>query len=455
MQKMIVSFFLISTLLNSSVNAGAPKKKSEAVNAELKKLQGSWDMVKMEVDGRLTGNTSSYTILFDGDTYHFVVDGNRDPNSAKIYIDPTTSPMGIDLVLRGIGVAGTHLGIMRHTEDGLEICMNQPRGTGSNKRPSAFTTKAAVGAGSILFVLERRQEPIVGEKKNPPVGPDGKTPTKKDAIKADLQKLQGVWNMAKMEVEGRDSGNVDSKGVLFDGDNYSFVVNGQKYSNAAKVFIDPTREPKTIDFVQDQAGGVKLGIYRFTEDGLEICMSQANGPGSNKRPTVFTTKAKPGAGSVLYILELQKPIAKNDPMKKNAGAGETKSAKKDAIKTDLKKLQGVWDMAKMEVMGSDIGVVNNRGILFDGDTYHFVLNGMKKQGPAKIFLDPTTNPKQIDIVWGESGTNLGIYRFTDDGLEICMSQQRGQGSTRRPTAFTTKAAVGAGSILYVLEFQAK
>ena len=47
-----------------------------------------------------------------------------------------------------------------------------------------------------------------------------------------------------------------------------------------------------------------LGIYRFTEDGeLQICLNPAQGKGSDKRPTKFTTKPEVGAGSMMYTLK--------------------------------------------------------------------------------------------------------------------------------------------------------
>ena len=40
-------------------------------------------------------------------------------------------------------------------EDELEICWNQARGKGSDRRPSAFTTRPQPGSGSVLYVLKR------------------------------------------------------------------------------------------------------------------------------------------------------------------------------------------------------------------------------------------------------------------------------------------------------------
>ncbi len=307
MRKFIVLSIIVLVSVGLTKDAGGGgSKKGELAKGMLKKLQGQWNMVKAEVDGRSIGGADSFGILFDDDIYHFLVNGQKQPNSAKVFLDPTKDPTTIDLVLKGVGVAGVHLGIIRFTEGGMEICMNQPRGAGSDKRPSAFTTKAAVGAGSVLYVLERPEgkvPEIVGKKDAKGSG-DTKV-SKKDAIKADLTKLLGNWKVVKMDVEGRPFSVGADRELLFDGDTYYNVLNGKKHPNSAKVFLDPTSEPKSIDLVLKGVGtsGTQLGIYRFTEDGLEICLNQARGANSTKRPKAFSSGAAVGAGSILYVLE--------------------------------------------------------------------------------------------------------------------------------------------------------
>ena len=277
--------------------------------------------------------------------------------------------------------------------------------------------------------------------------------TKKEAIDADMKKLQGLWNTMKAEVGGRI---VVPKGqaMLIDGNTSYNVMNGKKHPFDFKITIDPTTTPKQIDF--SGRGGTSLGIYRFTEDGLEVCYCQENGTGSGIRPVEFSTKKNPRANNVFKALERDVDESKANPKKEIVEAGGNKLTKKEAIKADLKKLQGNWDVAKSEVRGSP-QTARGSGILFDGDSYYTVVNGVKKNFaggmPAKVYLDPTTNPKQIDLVW-MGGSFAGVYRFTEDGLEICMTEVRAAGG-KRPSAFTTKAAVGAGDVLYVLEIKAK
>ena len=67
-------------------------------------------------------------------------------------------------------------------------------------------------------------------------------------------------------------------------------------------------------------------------------------------------------------------------------------------------------------------------MLFDGKDYTFLRDGKTKVSTATITIDPTKDPKEIDLKiasgTAKDSTQLGIYRFTDDGkLEICMNHR--------------------------------
>jgi uncharacterized protein (TIGR03067 family) len=144
------------------------------------------------------------------------------------------------------------------------------------------------------------------------------------------------------------------------------------------------------------------------------------------------------------------------------GGGLHADDKDEEIKKELKKLEGNWRMVRQDREGNeDSGAsVKKNGVLFDGKDYTFLRDGKTKVSTATITIDPSKDPKEIDLkitAGSASGnTQLGIYRFTDDGkLEICLNQPRGKGSETRPAKFTTKPSVGSGSIMYVLEREDK
>lgn len=132
---------------------------------------------------------------------------------------------------------------------------------------------------------------------------------KKSDTKIELKKLEGNWKMEKAELQGSNSPNADQMKIVIEERIFKFYFGGDKVS-AAKLTINPSKSPKTVDFnwtAGSVAGKTSLGIYRFNKDGyLEICMNQAQGPGSDKRPTKFTTKPSVGKGSILYVLEKEK-----------------------------------------------------------------------------------------------------------------------------------------------------
>jgi uncharacterized protein (TIGR03067 family) len=129
-----------------------------------------------------------------------------------------------------------------------------------------------------------------------PLGGGEKKPqgAKADAIKQDLKRLAGTWELAHWGMNGRlvdrsqweralgakthritilEGGSVDAK------DN-----NGR----GPKFVLDPTVRPKTLDYFTTSATGVDLlasvGIYELNEDEWIMCYVSYIDP----RPTAFT-----------------------------------------------------------------------------------------------------------------------------------------------------------------------
>jgi uncharacterized protein (TIGR03067 family) len=68
----------------------------------------------------------------------------------------------------------------------------------------------------------------------------------------------------------------------------SITIGGQPYFKA-KYTIDPTKKPKTIDYMMTEGftkGKTQLGIYELTGDTVKFCFAA---PGKD-RPTEFTAK---------------------------------------------------------------------------------------------------------------------------------------------------------------------
>jgi uncharacterized protein (TIGR03067 family) len=166
---------------------------------------------------------------------------------------------------------------------------------------------------------ELKVDPNPPKKEEPKKDPPKEEPKKDAGLQAELEKLQGSW----VAVSGEMGGQAVSDKVL---QGYSLTLSGDscdlRMGNAPVVKrtfqIDPTKDPKTLDFVVAegaQKGKVNLAIYQFTDQRtLKICMAVFDKP----RPTAFITQGIAGVS----ILEYKRPgdtTPKKDtdqPMKK-------------------------------------------------------------------------------------------------------------------------------------------
>ena len=206
----------------------------------------------------------------------------------------------------------------------------------------------------------------------------------------------------------------------------------QKEKRKLRIALEPKQAPKRITLTQltgleDEIGDKLEGIYEFKGDALRICI--AGEPGK-ARPTEF--KAEKGGDTGLIELErVPKPAEKEPPEA-----------------AELKKLQGVWRVTKIE---------NNRGVApaeviepmrweIVGSTV-IAIDGPdeKQRHKSRIALDATTSPKRItqtELTDAEDkpGRKIEcIYELKGDTLRICM------GDTR-PTEFKVEKGVDGGLI---------
>ena len=111
----------------------------------------------------------------------------------------------------------------------------------------------------------------------------------KDAIKKDLERLQGEWSMLMPDGSGKTI--PDSKRVC-KGDETTVTFGGQLMMKA-KFTIDPSKKPKTIDYEildGDGKGKKRLGIYELESDTVKFCFGTPGG----ERPKDFGSKLGDG-----------------------------------------------------------------------------------------------------------------------------------------------------------------
>ena len=110
------------------------------------------------------------------------------------------------------------------------------------------------------------------------------------AVKKDLAQLQGEWSMVSGTADGYPipDGMLPNSKRVCKGDELTATVGGQLVMKA-RITIDPTQKPKTIDYqvIDGPTKGKKhLGIYEVEGDTMKSCFAA---PGA-ERPADFISK---------------------------------------------------------------------------------------------------------------------------------------------------------------------
>jgi len=108
--------------------------------------------------------------------------------------------------------------------------------------------------------------------------------------------------------------------------------------------------------------------------------------------------------------------------------------KKPDAKDDAEALKGIWEVVSTTHDGKD-APAKGRTLVFGGNSFT-AYTGDKPERAIAFTLDPTTNPKRIDLDrGGKDGKAYGIYLLDKDELKLCY----GEPGAERPRAFESKA----------------
>jgi uncharacterized protein (TIGR03067 family) len=130
------------------------------------------------------------------------------------------------------------------------------------------------------------------------------------------------------------------------------------------------------------------------------------------------------------------------------GAARQDAKKDDAVKEELKRLEGKWEIVSIELGGKPV----DRSKL--GPTDHVVFSGKKMSIVTKaltldttVTLDLTKDPKWMDVISSDAIKMWpGIYELKGDTLKVAMA---GESEGKRPTEFKTKE--GGIDVVYVYQ----
>jgi len=114
------------------------------------------------------------------------------------------------------------------------------------------------------------------------------------AVKKDLERLQGEWSMVSGSADGEPMPEELRKQMkrVCKGDELTVTMGSQVFLKA-KITIDPSKNPKTIDYQMTEGftkGKTQLGIYEFDGDTFK----SAFGAAGAERPRDFSSKAGDG-----------------------------------------------------------------------------------------------------------------------------------------------------------------
>jgi RNA polymerase sigma factor (sigma-70 family) len=122
-------------------------------------------------------------------------------------------------------------------------------------------------------------------------------------VKAELEKLKGMWVPVSGETEGVEKDVAGAEQVEFDGATFN-IWHGGHVEEKGTLRLDPSRNPMEIDLTVHEgknAGQTHLAIYAWDGANVKFCMAKEGQP----RPTDFTTR--PGDTRVLVVMGRQNP----------------------------------------------------------------------------------------------------------------------------------------------------
>ena len=256
-------------------------------------LQGTWKIVSLEMGGQQmpASALTDATITVKGKT--FITSGMGATYEGAVELDPTRNPKTLDLLFNsGPEQGNKSLGIYELDPDTWRICLTTTRA----ERPRKFATEA--GSGNALEILKRAA--------TTPAQPSERgTMDRSEAVKTQSggpTELEGEWSM----VSGVSNGQpFDPMGVKYGKrvtkGNETTVLFGPQVYMKFKFTIDPSKNPKAIDYLHTQGpdqGKTQHGIYEIDGKTLKVCLS----PVGQDRPADFSTKQ--GDGKMLTVWTL-------------------------------------------------------------------------------------------------------------------------------------------------------
>jgi uncharacterized protein (TIGR03067 family) len=308
-------WFLLSislSAMSASDDGGRPADGDLARAHEL--LAGSWEFISLTEKGETLGPAlirnrfARDGVLAVADRKMTIVSPDTgEKRSATYRIDPTKSPLQIDLVTRNDRI---FRGIYKFEGENLVLCL-QPGDSAS--RPSEFSVSE--GSDRILATLTtmtRRSAARSGSAPAPPSDRSSETDHNRQpdgtVLRRAHEMLAGSWNILSIVDDGSSLGpdliraKFAQNGRVEIGTKSMAIVSPQSGDRRiSAIRIDPSKTPSEIDLTT-HFDEVLKGIYRFGGDELVLCVAKSE---DDDRPTEFA--APSGSNDALFRLKMVKP----------------------------------------------------------------------------------------------------------------------------------------------------
>jgi len=237
---------------------------------DLEKLQGTWNIVTLEMEGQKYPPGGSQ-ITIKGDRFISLNMGAE--YEGTVSVDAGKTPRAFDLNFdKGPEKGNQSLGIYELDGDTWKICL----GLTGKSRPTQFA--ALPGTGHALELLKRE------------TAADRRAANRQAAIAkhaGPVAELEGEWFMISCKQDGQpmDPRFVSTARRVFEGATTTLFSGGRAMMKT-RFAADPAKDPKTIDYLDLK----QHGIYQVSGETLRTCLVTAG----ETRPGDFSSKPRDG-----------------------------------------------------------------------------------------------------------------------------------------------------------------
>jgi uncharacterized protein (TIGR03067 family) len=241
----------------------------------------------------------------------------------------------------------------------------------------------------------------------------------------DLKKLQGVWTVVSVEVDGHQA-EPGGSSIQIEGDRFTSSGMGAVYKGGFSV--DASAKPKAFDLkftAGPEKGNVNRGIYELKGATWRMCLATRG----SKRPQDFASPA--GSGFAVQTL------------KRGVAQAAVAVPFEDVRTEPVPELEGEWRMIAGAMSGEPFEkslVKSGKRVVHGGETS--VYFGPNLYATAKVTVDRSQAPPAMDYyhIKGTLAGKIqhGIYELKGSSLRLCFSAA----GKPRPSEFSSARGDG-------------